>query len=287
MEEVAHGLDPARDGASPQSRATLWIAVAGALAYTSWPLAFIVNPPLAGSALASSFEARDQPFAWLFILLDCVAGLCAAIVCARGLRVDRRSLQAGGALVVAFLAYALFGTATAVDAVVPLDCGSASAQECASRLWPLTPDDLLTGTAVFGLFVAALAVLVHALRRPAAVPRRMPATIVLTLAVWGALGSVVLVWSSSAVLAAVCQYAFLTLTGVLAFLVPFAATRRAPAVERESWPARCAALLGAQCRLVAGQARIAHSIPASSSGGWGSAEGASREVRSPSIIRKR
>ena len=50
------------------------------LAYCSWPLAFLVNPSLAGNGLASSFEGPSQPFRWLFILLDCVAGLCIAIV---------------------------------------------------------------------------------------------------------------------------------------------------------------------------------------------------------------
>ena len=64
---------------------TLWLASAGALAYCSWPLAFLVNPSLAGNGLASSFEAPGQPFSWLFILLDCIAGLCIAVVSLRAL----------------------------------------------------------------------------------------------------------------------------------------------------------------------------------------------------------
>jgi hypothetical protein len=216
-------------GAAPvqapqRGRATLWIALAGALAYNSWPLAFLVNRSLAGSALASSFEGRSEPFSWLFILLDCIAGLCTGIVCIRELRPRGRYRRAGSLIVCALLAYGVFGMATAVDAVVPLDCGSTSAQACASQLWPLTPDDVLTGSAVLALFVAAVAALVHTAGRPAATASFAPATIVLTLIGWSALGLVVLMWSSAAVMAAVCQYAFITLTGLLSFLVVLGAT---------------------------------------------------------------
>jgi hypothetical protein len=223
-------LERGRDNISTPSRAprrsrtTLWIAVAGALAYNSWPLAFVVNPSLAGSALASSFEGHSEPFSWLFILLDCVAGLCTATVCFRELRPRRGLLWPGGALVLALLAYGLFGMATAVDAVVPLDCGSASAQACASQIWPLTPDDMLTGAALFGLFVATVTIIVQMMRRPTAL--RLPASVGMALALvgWSVLGFIVLVWSTSATMAAVSQYAFLTLTSVLALAVPLEAT---------------------------------------------------------------
>jgi hypothetical protein len=207
-----------------RSRATLWIACAGALAYNSWPLAFLVNPSLAGSALASSFEARSEPFSWLFILLDCVAGFCMGVVCVRELRPRRGRLRPRIAIVLALAGYGVFGLATAVDAVVPLDCGSTSAQACASRLWPLTPDDLLTGLAVFALFVAAVAVVLEMSSGPTALAPLASAAIGAALIGWGALGLVILLWNSSAVLAASCQYAFITLTSILAFVVPLGAT---------------------------------------------------------------
>ena len=110
---------------TPRRRpSTLWLASAGALAYCSWPLAFLVNPSLAGNGLASSFEAPGQPFSWLFILLDCIAGLCIAIVCIRELSSQRGHLGQRRALALVLLGYATFGLATAVDALVPLRCGS-------------------------------------------------------------------------------------------------------------------------------------------------------------------
>lgn len=202
------------------SRATLWIAGAGALAYSSWPLAFLVNQPLAGSGLASSFEGRSQPYDWLFILLDCIAGLCIGIVCIRELRPSLWRPRPSNVVVVGMLAYGVFGLATAIDAVVPLSCGSTSAQACASQLWPPTPDDVLTGTAIFALFVAAAMVVVQMIKARATIPTRMPITVVLALVGWSALGLIVLLWSTSAAVAASSQYAFLSLTSVLLFIVP-------------------------------------------------------------------
>ena len=207
-----------------RSRSTLWIACAGALAYNSWPLAFAANPSLAGSALASSFEGRSEPFSWLFILLDCVAGLCMGIVCVRELLPRHGRVRPTGVLVFALLGYGVFGLATAVDAVVPLNCGTTSAQACASQVWPLTPDDFLTGIAVLALFVAALAVVYQLTRKPVALPLSVPVTMTVALIGWGVLGLTVIAWSTSATLAAVDQYAFLTLTSVLAFVVPLGAT---------------------------------------------------------------
>jgi hypothetical protein len=203
-----------------RSRSTLWIACAGALAYNSWPLAFLANPSLAGSALASSFEGRSQPFSWLFILLDCIAGLCTVLVCMRELGPRQGRPRPHRMLVFALLGYGVFGMSTAIDAVVPLNCGSASAQECASQIWPLTPDDFLTGLAVFALFVAVVAVIVQMARTPTAFPPFVVAGITITLIAWGALGLSVLITDTSTALAAVCQYAFLTLTSVLVFVVP-------------------------------------------------------------------
>ena len=154
---LVHGLwrTPVPSRAPRRRTATMWFACAGALAYCSWPLAFLVNPSLAGNGLASSFEAPGQPFSWLFILLDCIAGLCIAVVCIRELRPHHGFLSQSRALAFALIGYATFGLATVADAVVPLRCGSRSVQACASQIWPLTPDDVLTGVAMVALFLAA------------------------------------------------------------------------------------------------------------------------------------
>jgi len=204
--------------ASTRGQSTWWIALVGAVAYCSWPLAYLVNPSLAGTGLASSFEARSQPFSWLFILLDCVAGLCAVIVCFRVLHPRTRGRTLSRAGVVGLRGYALFGVATAIDAVVPLHCGATSAQACASQLWPMTPDDILTGIAVLALFAGEATVLM--ITRPPDGPAVVPIAVAVTLAGWCVLGLAVLMGIAVSTSAAALQYAFLTLTSLLAFTIP-------------------------------------------------------------------
>jgi hypothetical protein len=109
--ERGQGTIPVPSRVPQRGRSTMWIALAGALAYSSWPLAFLVNPSLAGSALASSFEGHSQPFSWLFILLDCVAGLCTATVSICELRPRRGRQRPSRALV-----FALLGLRSTIEA---------------------------------------------------------------------------------------------------------------------------------------------------------------------------
>jgi hypothetical protein len=201
----------------------MYFAVGGAVAYVSWPLAFIVNPALAGSGLASSFEGRGQPFAWLFIMLDCVAGLCMVIVSARILRSLHGNVRSNRGFILVLLSYAAFGIATAADALVPLNCGSASVQACARQLWPLTPDDILTGLAELTLSLAVGTVIVRAARRRTDNSSVVPRSLAVLFIGWGLSGLAVFL-SSSAEVGAASQYAFLTLTGVLIAVVPLGIT---------------------------------------------------------------
>ncbi len=203
------------------NRSALLLAVLGAVAYCSWPLAFIVNPSLAGGAFASSFESRTQPFSWLFILLDCISGLCAVIVCLHFLRLRHQQRMPNQALVFALLGYAAFGVATAVDAVIPLHCGASSARACAAQLWPITPDDLLTGIAILALFVALAIVSLQMVRtRPHSA---LPAAIGMATVGWSVLGLFVLVGATSSSAVAFAQYGFLTVASLLTVVVPLAA----------------------------------------------------------------
>lgn len=198
----------------------MWLAGLGALAYSSWPLAFLVCPALAGTALSSSFEARSQPFSWLFILLDCITGLAIATVGLRELHRWHAGPRDPGVVVFAFLGYSVFGVATAVDAVVPLKCGTASPQACARQVWPPTPDDVLTGVAMLALFLAAALVVFRMTRQPAACAPALPAAMTVTLIGWCVLGVMVLFSSARPIVIAVYQYAFLTLTSAVVFVVP-------------------------------------------------------------------
>ena len=215
--ERAPAFAPVRSQLPPRARITIWIAACGALAYSSWPLAFVLNRPMAGSALASTFEARSQPFSWLFILLDCVVGLCTVAVSTwEGRRFAWMTRDR--ALIAALLSYAVFGLATAVDAVVPLSCSSPSSRACASQLLPVTPDDVLTGVAVLALFVAAAFAVAWLLGQRAVYPVVIPIALGALAAAWSTTGVMVLLQEPNG--SAWWQYTFLTLTSVLVLAVP-------------------------------------------------------------------
>jgi hypothetical protein len=131
----------------------LVVSLLAALAYSSWPVAYLVNPSLAATALASELEARGQPYSWLFISLDCLTGV-AALVVARlawpksGSTNDHRLVR------VILIGYAMFGVATAVDSLVPVACSSVTLSSCGVDVRHLNSDDWLTAISVFALFVA-------------------------------------------------------------------------------------------------------------------------------------
>ncbi|HWD24402.1 MAG TPA: hypothetical protein VG368_02965, partial [Acidimicrobiales bacterium] len=61
----------------PRRRVAIGVGIAGALAYSSWPLGYVLNGATARSAFASDLELSGQPYNWLFIGLDCVTGIAA------------------------------------------------------------------------------------------------------------------------------------------------------------------------------------------------------------------
>ncbi len=230
-EDVETATDPwsADSGAAPCCRGRLddvhrpcglRMPVPWPIARGRWPSSSIRRLPVMGWRAVSK---RRQPFNWLFVLLDCTAGLCIAIVSVRELRPHAGFVRRNRALAAALFGYATFGLATAIDAVVPLRCGSRSAQACASQVWPLTPDDVLTGVAMVALCLAATTLAVYMTRRSPALQSAVPSAIAITLIGWSALGLAVIFGGASATATAACQYAFLTLTGVLAFVVPLGA----------------------------------------------------------------
>ncbi len=99
-------------------RPSLWLALAGAVLYCSWPLAYILNPVLERYALASQLEAPHQPFNWVFIGMDVLTGV---VLVAAGALQLRRQHHHPVAYWIAW-GYVVFGATAALAAIVPLDC---------------------------------------------------------------------------------------------------------------------------------------------------------------------
>ncbi len=104
---------------NPSKNPAVWLGVAAAILYSSWPLGYILNPSVAHTAFASQLEASSQPYNWLFISLDILSGATLLIA---GLTQWTRTKSA--ALRMSIIAYMVFAALVIVAAVVPFDCDS-------------------------------------------------------------------------------------------------------------------------------------------------------------------
>lgn len=94
-----------------------WISCIAAMAYSSWPLGYLLNAPVARAAYASQLEASHQPYNWLFVGCDILSGL---LLLAIGWRQWRHSRQ--HILRAAIVAYSLFALLVILAAVMPDNC---------------------------------------------------------------------------------------------------------------------------------------------------------------------
>jgi hypothetical protein len=105
-------------------RGRRWLVFAAALAgivFMSFPLAWLLNPRYANSALASHLGEPGQPYAWLFDALDVVSGLLSTVVlleCWRRLR-SARHLQRLWAWVLGLTIASSIGTIAAALITLP------------------------------------------------------------------------------------------------------------------------------------------------------------------------
>ena len=192
------------------------VGLLASLAYSSWPVAYLVNPSLAATALASELEASGQPYRWLFIALDCLSGLAALVVVR--LEWPEKESAERRLLVLALMSYALFGIATAVDALIPVSCGTVSIHSCGLNVRHLSADDYLTAVAVFSLFVGVCGAQVRVARLLA---WNLLSIVSLVIALgWSVTGPIFLAVSLISGPVISMQHLMLSLTSAVAFLVP-------------------------------------------------------------------
>ncbi len=130
-------------------------ACCAALLYSSWPLAFWLNPAASRHDLASSFEVPHQPYNWVFIGLDILSGLGVVLIAGVQYRAARAPLMRKS-----IATYALFGATTAAAAFLPFTCDPGIAS-CRS-LWqdPLSAlHDALSLIGLAALFVSTVLII--------------------------------------------------------------------------------------------------------------------------------
>jgi hypothetical protein len=126
-----------------------WIA---AIAYNSWPLAYLCNRMVLQHGLASDLEKFNQPFSWVFIAGDIATGVL--LMAAAYLQYPRANYKLLRLLI---LSYGAFGAIIIMAAVLPIKCEQVAAA-CVERL--ASPAALLHSSfSIISILSLSLAVL--------------------------------------------------------------------------------------------------------------------------------
>ncbi|MGA3150331.1 MAG: DUF998 domain-containing protein [Candidatus Saccharimonadales bacterium] len=200
------------------TRAILWLCVASAILYNSWPLGYVLNNKVAHHGLISDLGAINQPFNWLFIMTDILTGIfiLAVVMFMRsktfsGLRSNAWSMVSIGLL--------LFGLFTAISALLPLNC-YASVVGCGAHLnQAFGLHDVTGGIAAFGIFISLMgASTLAALNKLSGVLKRMTWT---ALIAWSASGILFVILTEVNKGVQLMQQIFLILSGFAVIIIGF------------------------------------------------------------------
>lgn len=106
----------------------VWLSVVAAVLYSSWPLAFVLDPSVGRHSLASELEAPHRPYNWVFIAMDVLTGLVLFGIGVWQLRKRSDHIPA-----IVIWSYLGFGLLVAVAALTPLVCDPTT-QSCGPLL---------------------------------------------------------------------------------------------------------------------------------------------------------
>lgn len=195
------------------------LGVLAALIYNSWPLGYILNPRVAHMGLASDLEAGGEAYNWLFIGGDVLFGLFVLMIIWLLLK---RRMPLTRQVILALSGLAVFGTLTAISAVLPINCSS-SIRTCGYRGdQTFGVHDITGAVAALGLFVGMLG----AWRLSGTTKRlkRWSGTVLLVWSVWGLLFILAPIANAEKLpdiqqIAIIWQQVFLVLSGIGAYLI--------------------------------------------------------------------
>lgn len=96
------------------------LGLLAAIAYSSWPLGYYLNPRVGSYGYASELGAFGQPYNWVFIVGDVVAGFLILVISWLLYRHFRTQLFAWHKRML--LLFAAFGALTIMAALMPMRC---------------------------------------------------------------------------------------------------------------------------------------------------------------------
>lgn len=100
--------------------AIIVLAALAALAYSSWPLGYYLNPRVGATGYASELAADGQPYNWVFIVGDVLAGVLILMVVWLLQQEYGKKLQDWHRWLLGL--FGVFGVLTIVAALLPMNC---------------------------------------------------------------------------------------------------------------------------------------------------------------------
>lgn len=136
------------------------IAVIGfvaALAYSTWPLGYYLNPKVGATGYASELAVFGQPYNWVFIIGDVIAGVLILVVVLLLWHWLGKQLSAWHKWLLGL--FALFAALTIIAAILPMSC-TPSISICRAELddWQMVLHNTVSIAAGIAIYITAFMV---------------------------------------------------------------------------------------------------------------------------------
>lgn len=133
------------------------LGLLAAAAYSTWPLGYYLNPKVGASGYASELAVFGQPYNWVFIAGDIIAGVLILLVVLLLWNWLGKQLRAWHKWLLGL--FALFGALTILAAILPMSC-TPSISICRAELddWQMLLHNLISIAAGIAIYVTAFMV---------------------------------------------------------------------------------------------------------------------------------
>ncbi len=130
------------------------LGLLAAAAYSSWPLGYYLNPKVGATGYASELAAEGQPYNWVFIVGDVLAGVLVLLIVWLLRHEFNKKLRSWHKWLLGL--FALFGILTIVAALLPMSCTpSISICPAENHDWRMILHNMVSIAAGMAIYVTA------------------------------------------------------------------------------------------------------------------------------------
>jgi hypothetical protein len=133
------------------------LGLVAAVAYSTWPLGYYLNPKVGATGYASELAVFGQPYNWVFIIGDVIAGILIFVVVLLLWHWLGKQLSTWHKWLLGL--FALFGLLTILGAILPMSC-TPSISICRAELddWQMILHNTVSIAAGLAIYITAFMV---------------------------------------------------------------------------------------------------------------------------------